>query len=94
MTSSVPSGSKFAGRGWRRLFGRWRAEPQLTFGGEEGVRAVQPGPEAEAEALIELLAAAERDDRIDIIGAIDAASPAVRRLVAAKQRERFDEEVA
>jgi hypothetical protein len=92
MHSSVPSGSKFGGGGWRRLFGRWRPEPQLIFGGEEGVRMLEPGPEEAAEALARALIAAETDDRVDVVSLIDAASPDVRRLVAAKQRERINEE--
>ena len=95
MSTSVPSGSKFAGRGWRPLFVRWRPEPQLIFGGEEGVRAVQPGPEAEAEALARALLRAEADDSVPIVRLIDEATPEVRRLVAARQRERInDSEVA
>jgi hypothetical protein len=90
MRSSVPSGSKFGGVGWRRLLGRWRPEPQLVFGGEEGVRSLEPGPDAAVEALTRGLIEAETDDRIDVVGLIDGASPDVRRLVAAKQRERIN----
>jgi hypothetical protein len=91
MRSSVPSGSKFGGRGWRRLFVRWRPEPVTVFGGEEGARVLPPGLEAEVEALTRALIAAERDDSVPTVRLIDAASPEVRRLVAAKQRERINE---
>jgi hypothetical protein len=45
---------------------------------------------AEAARLARLLVEAETDDDIDIIGAIDAASPDVRREVAARQRHRIN----
>jgi hypothetical protein len=50
------------------------------------------GLSPEAEQLARLLVDAETDDDVDIIGAIDAASPAVRAEVAARQRERINEE--
>jgi hypothetical protein len=94
MRSSVPSGAKFGGGRWRRLVVRWRAEPVTVFGGEEGFRVVQPGPDAAVEALSRALLAAETDDTVPIVRLIDEATPEVRRLVAAKQRERIESEVA
>jgi hypothetical protein len=91
MRSSVPSGSKFGGVGWRRLFGQWRPEPAIIFGGRGGFRTVQPGPEGEAEALTRLLIAAESDDRIDIVAAIESASEPARLLTAEAQRKRLSE---
>jgi hypothetical protein len=90
MRSSVPFGSKFGGVGWRRLFGRWRPEPQLIFGGEEGCRAIPPSPDAEVEALTRALIAAETDDTVPVIRLIDEAPDEVRLLVAARQRERLN----
>jgi hypothetical protein len=65
-----------------------------VFGGEEGFRVVQPGPDAAVEALSRALLAAETDDTVPIVRLIDEATPEVRRLVAAKQRERIESEVA
>jgi hypothetical protein len=95
MRSSVPSGAKFPiGVGWRRLVGRWRPEPAIVFGGRGGFRTVQPGLEAEVEALSRALIQAETDDSVPIVRLIDEASPEVRALVAAFQRARINEEVA
>jgi hypothetical protein len=91
MRSSVPSGSKFGGVGWRQLVGRWRPEPAIVFGGRRGFRTVQPGPEAAVEALTRALIAAETDDSVPIIRLIDEATPEVRSLVAAVQRARINE---
>jgi hypothetical protein len=91
MSSSVPAGGKFGGGRWRRLVGRWRPAEQLIFGGVEGVRAVQPGPEAEVEALARAILRAETDDSVPVVRLIDEATPEVRRLVAAFQRARIDD---
>jgi hypothetical protein len=46
----------------------------------------------EVEALAALLVAAESDDSIDIIGAIDSAPADVRAAVAELQRQRINKE--
>jgi hypothetical protein len=46
---------------------------------------------SEVEALAALLVQAESDDRVDIVAAIDEASPAVRARVAEIQRRRINE---
>ena len=89
MRSSVPSGSKFGGVGWRRLLGRWRPEPVTVFGGESGFRTWRPGLDEEVEALMQALIRAERDDTVPLVGLINEAPDEVRLLVAAKQRERL-----